>query len=433
MATAILGLVSITGISVYFGLRGFNMVDFSQYYAGALVARSGDWSGLYPEPIPNNDEWNAGSKVSARPNPKYLQLARAEDIEPTHNFIQPPVAAILYSPLGWLPYLQAEWVWRMISGFAIWGMAIFSGLIARHLAGSQAPTISEMLTVAIVCLPNRLHGSLVYGNISQLVGLAIAAGVYFALKNRLLSGILWLGMAIVLKISPALLLVTLLIRARRKVLPGLLVLVGLILGSLLITGVEPWLIFVTEIAPTLKRPWLPGTHHSGCTTSIYGVAYYMTLRNPLPHGILMGIKALSFTVTGLVVFLWWMKRELIEKDDCAALAAFASATVVPLIFAPLTWPHYSYFLVVYTGWLLVECCKREGAERLLPALALFMMYAPPGWFIRPLAEPKAKDLMNTVTYVVLFMITAQVLLRSRASLVKTIPVPTRETVVFAGT
>ena len=422
-AAAALSLVSIMAISVYFGRRDTFMIDFSQYYAGALVARSGDWAGLYPEPLPGG-EWNAGSKISARPNPKYMALSTAEGVVPEHNFIQPPATAILYSPLAWFRYQQAEWIWRILTGFAVWGTAIFSGRIARHLSGSQLPTIPEILTVAIICMtPNRIIAMLAYGNVSSIVGLAIAAGVYFVLKNRLRGGALWLGLATILKISPATLLVSaLLIRGVRGFVPWLLLLAGLLLASITITGVEPWHVFVTEIAPTLKRPWLPGENDSVCTLSIYGLAYRILQLNPLPQGVIIGLKALSFAVMGGVALLWWLKREAISTDDRAALAALSSATVVPLIFAPLTWPHYSFFLVVFTGWILFECANSAGFDRVLPAIILPLLYIPRGWLLGLLGIPALGDMSYTLAYALMMVMSLRILLRRVAVQDETNPV-----------
>ena len=396
--------------------------DFSQYYTAALVARSGDWSGLYPDPLPNGER-NAGSMVSARPNLKYLELAGAQGVVPAFNFIQPPAVAVLYYPLGWFSYEQGKRFWRFLGNHAIFGMAIFSGLIARRLAGSQTPTIPEISTVAIVCVLNRMRGILWVGNVSPIVGFAIAAGIYLLLRNKLRSGTIWLGIAAVLKISPAVLfLPALLMRGARGVLPGLLMVMGLLLASLMITGVDPWVTYLTKIVPTLERPWLPAVDHPGCTSSIYGVAYYFTQQNPLPHGILIGLKAMSFAATGLVALLWCMKRESIATDDRVALAAFASATVVPLIFAPLAWPHYSFLVVVYTGWLLFEFFNRAGVERFLSGLVLLLLYTPTGWLLRfgdKLAN--ASDYSHLPAYILMLALSLRILLKSGTASVSTSP------------
>ena len=372
------GLSSILAFSAKEGRKVSHTNDFRQYYGAALVARSGDWSLLYPDPIPGGTR-NAGG--DAVPKPGYSKLAEAAGIVGPQNFIQPPVVALLLTPLAYFDYSKAEWVWRLVATLSVAGIAVISGRIARYCVGASSPVLSEIVTIALICLlPNRTITPLnVAANVSPIVGLMIAIGVLSVLRKDSVGSVAGIGVAGILKISPAILLIPACVRWRSD---GFVKMAGvgvvLLASTLALTGVGPWVIFATKIAPTLGRPWLPSGDDHVSTISVYGLAYLVTHQNPLPRAIEASFGILSFAGTVILIGICVHKRRAIATDIRASIASLACMIAWPLVIAPLSWGHYSYYHLVLNGWLVTECGRRLKVRALIPGTILFLTFGPWG-------------------------------------------------------
>jgi hypothetical protein len=153
---------------------------------------------------------------------------------------------------------------------------------------------------------------------------------------------------------------------------------SVLLLTTLWTGVEVWWTYLTSIVPTLGRAWLPGAGDQLSTISLHGVAYLIWPQNPLPGAIDQGLRFVSFAGLIVLIGLMYWKRQAIEADSRAAVAAVATMIVWPLIAGPLFWGHYGYYYFGLTGWLLTECRRPGGIRGVWPAVTLFFLWGPWG-------------------------------------------------------
>jgi len=130
-----------------------------------------------------------------------------------------------------------------------------------------------------------------------------------------------------------------------------------------LTGVSLWWlgwgphgVWLSEIAPTLKRPsffgygvrgslirWL---HDRGPAQANY--------EHGLPGGVELAVRAVSLAVLGAGVLGMWRRRAWLRADGFGVLTAVVVLTSWLLLFGPVVWEHYFLFLVPLWGWVLVE-------------------------------------------------------------------------------
>ena len=114
-------------------LRGASYQDFTQYYMGGLMARTGNWDSLYPIPLPDsiyNAAWGDPPQSTVRP--RYRELAAEHGIDEYGvRVIQAPPVALLFAPITLLSYPVAYRVWTFLLALCMWGVALQAGRIYR--------------------------------------------------------------------------------------------------------------------------------------------------------------------------------------------------------------------------------------------------------------------------------------------------------------
>jgi hypothetical protein len=134
--------------------------------------------------------------------------------DPLDLYAYPPSFALLFAPLGALPYGLARGLWSLFSLVTFW-MAV--GLAAVWGGGRRHPVRWAFLA-AFGLLPVAVFNNFFWGQVDGLVLALVAFGLYLALgEHRDPRAATWggvlLGLGTALKVTPGILLVYLLLRA----------------------------------------------------------------------------------------------------------------------------------------------------------------------------------------------------------------------------
>ena len=118
---AALGFLTLSGIHSFYGKPA--TFDFGQYYMGGLLARTGEWSSLYPTPRPGGADHPGYPSASTLP-PKYEQLLHEAGVDDNARFVLPPPVALLLAPLSLFDYKTANGIWSLLMSLCLWLVAL---------------------------------------------------------------------------------------------------------------------------------------------------------------------------------------------------------------------------------------------------------------------------------------------------------------------
>jgi hypothetical protein len=233
-----------------------------------------------------------------------------------------PGALLLQLPLAFVP---AGWVWPVMTGLVLLAAAAIVWMSVR-LGGWRWPWIVAFGVPLMLTEP--MQASILLGSQAPLVG-AMAAGAWLIVRNRD-SG--WAGMlvglAVTLKLFPALLVPILWVSNRRRTsYTALAVFAGLNLPALLLPGVS-----ISGAIDVLSPPvetW--------------------------PSNLALGLSPLAIAILGSLA-VWLAHR--VKIDSAMSLGI---VTMVGL--SPVVWNHYLIILLAPAVWLLGEAIF-SGINRL---------------------------------------------------------------------
>ncbi|HXI02612.1 MAG TPA: glycosyltransferase family 87 protein [Candidatus Saccharimonadales bacterium] len=186
------------------GIRGS---DFSSYYTAGLLVREGRAGALY-------DVAPGDSILGDATGGPWAEAGAAAGVPTQHYYIYPPAFALLFVPLSLVSFTTAMNLWLVLDVVLL---GLFGALYAKSRGGDF--TAPEAAFMVVTCffefLP--LIWAMAIGQTSLLV-LALLAGVLLAWRrgSDLTAGTL-LGLAVALKLTPALLTIFFFWRGRRRI------------------------------------------------------------------------------------------------------------------------------------------------------------------------------------------------------------------------
>jgi hypothetical protein len=272
------------------------------------------------------------------------------------QFIYPPPLAFILMPF---PSYQAAW----------WGWGIFSivcwlgslGLILRELWPAirqrLAPMWRPLLIAALINFP-PVESHLFWGQVQlQLLLLLTASWLCLRRGREGWAGVL-LGLAIVLKLFPALLIAPLLVQRRwRCIAVALATATGVFVLSFALVGWDQGYYYLTKVLPEVDRS-LSGV--SNATTSIGAVLRGATGSAALAYWVSLFIRG------AVVVAVMAAATRVMRAPDQALALGMTTLALAP----PVVWEHY--FVLLYLPWL--ELLARAPGRRLpLMALVFFLI------------------------------------------------------------
>lgn len=287
--------------------------------------------------------WTAGLHLlNGEPIYSAAQLAGPYAPQGQDGFLYPPPFAVAAIPLAALfptDYRAAAWVWTALGALILVGSVL--ALWRSESLGDRFPVLAGrgrwLLVAAAFAFP-PVVGELVLGNVHLvLLGLLTLAWLGIRRGDRLgewVAGIA-IGVAAIVKVFPALLLLWFVLTRRYRAAAGILLgAAAVALVTLTFTGIEPWLQYPTVLA-NLSAP-SDTTDTLAPTVWLAGVSGFTVAR-------------ILVTVVGLAIVAWtaWTTKtaELATTGDATA-RSFAIAVTVSVLIAPAMYHHYLALLVL---------------------------------------------------------------------------------------
>lgn len=256
-------------------------------------------------------------------------------------FTYPPIAAVLFAPLAWLPLDVASALFTVVA-IAAYGLAIW--VVTREVSGLTA-TRAAWLAVALSAVffwAGPMRESVAFGQINTVL-MALVVVDLIGLRGRRWQGCL-VGLALAVKLTPAVFLAYFLMRRDWR---ALAVGIGSALAYTALGFVVVWRDSVTYWTRTLTSAERIGNLAYLSNQSLNGLVRRLVTDDRAASLIWFGVCA----VLGLSL-LWLMWRLFALGLDAAAMVTMA---LYSLLASPVSWSHHwvwcaPVILVLATLW-----------------------------------------------------------------------------------
>lgn len=306
-------LVWLGVVALSIPLTSAHSYDFDTYYAAAQALRFDHSADIYRVATLN-------------------QVAQAHGLcAHTGHFlppyVYPPLLAILLEPLTLLPCGSAATLWLLLNA-ALWAAAtlLLADVLARRWPERRLAATTLVTLLSLGCLP--AYYGLFLGQAHLLILAGFALTLWLAERDRLALAGGALVIIALIKLIPALLLVTYLLRGRWRLI-GAAALVGAGLLGVMLLRSSP-----ASVARSL--PAGAALLSSGLTSG--GNEALVASLPPALHLVGLGLAA-------LIGLLWllalWRRRGGAHGDD---LLAIGWTLCVMLLISPLVWSFYLIWL-----------------------------------------------------------------------------------------
>ena len=262
----------------------------------------------------------------------------ADTFRETYNsYIGPPTTALMYRPFAGLSFGVGLSAYRLLSCAAF--------LLAILLTGLALPRPSRRLAwlvgLVILLVSEASVASLQLGQVDAWIALALATSVFLASRRHEGAAGIGIGLAALLKVSPALIIVYCLLRGKyRMAATAVATAAGLLVIATLAGPPDDLWRFVTVVAPSLSAAslhiqnqsvaaWLArlAVPETNLTLFSAGLGAFVWLSVPI--------------AAGLLGSAWnrWRQSAFISLE-------LGLLIVVSLLVGPLTWAHYASWALV---------------------------------------------------------------------------------------
>lgn len=281
----------------------------------------------------------------------------------TLPFTYPPIAALLFAPLAWLPSAVGAIALLGINIFCLWWG---STLTLRHclpLHHRQAASLWALCVLPLALLAEPVRETLVFGQINLILMALVATDILG--RHRLPRGVL-VGLAAAIKLTPAVFGLYFLVKRDWKAAAWS---VASALGlSALSAALSPGN-SITYWTHTLADTNRIGSPFYASNQSLQGFLYRLNL-DP-------GVISLLWVAASVLCVLaaaWTMHRLL---SVGALPAALVVNSLVALICSPVSWSHHWVWFV--PAALVTGCAAIQGRKvmaGLSAAIAAAVIFAP---------------------------------------------------------
>ena len=268
----------------------------------------------------------AGADVLAGRSPyDPFQLQGPYSPQVPGQYIYPPAFAVAVAPFSALfsDYREANWLWAGVGAVVL--VAVVVGVGRRELAFARRD-LALLLLAAFAFAP--VIGELVMGNVHLLI-LGLMAGTWLAVRDgrargEIVGGAL-VGVAALIKIFPGVVILWFLLTGRiRAAVAALITIAILVVLTLPIIGLEPWLQYPT----VLLNLGTPVDTQDVLAPSVWLSAALPPL-----------LARIVVTTAGVALVVWAVARR-------SEPVSFAVAVAVSILIAPALYQHYLALLVL---------------------------------------------------------------------------------------
>lgn len=252
-------------------------------------------------------------------------------------YIYPPIFALLVAPLALLPAGVAGATWLVVN------QAALAASIAIVLSWRRPGRLAAVAVIAATLTFYPLWIDVAQGQANLLILLLVTTGIAGVLSGHRRAAAA-VGLAAALKLTPALLLVWLLVERRFRA--ALWMVIGL-LAATAAGAVVRWddtVVFFTRVAPALA-----GGTAVYANQSLAGFIKRVLTTNPYTHPwTAIGWAPLVLAIAALALVGFWL---IATRRDDPAVRAWSFLPLLPLV-SSVTWPHH-LVIVLPVLWFAV--------------------------------------------------------------------------------
>jgi hypothetical protein len=253
--------------------------------------------------------------------------------------LNPPFFTLLLSPLGWLSYQAAFWVWSLLSlAFGAMG-----AVLIQRASGKQDIDYTLILLILLFAYFPTMTNILA-GQTTLLVFILVAGGWVAARQgHERLSGVL-LGLTFAIKLFLGLFIVYFLLQRRWRLATWLLMTVAAswLLGWAVL-GLESYAHYRQALAEVTWQSYTGNGSAFGFFSRIFGGSYSVALIDMPALG-----KALSYllSIILLALLVWLLRPSQRIAATVRADLGFSFTLVAALLISPLGWMYYFPLLLI---------------------------------------------------------------------------------------
>jgi hypothetical protein len=296
------------------------------------------------------------------------------------SFIGPPTTALVYTPWAHVSYHTARTTFRVVEVLCMLGAIGIAGLAVPH----RNRVLAWLVGVAALTIFFPVMSTLALGQVDGFVMLALAIALWASVRERWYVVGVALAVAVLLKISPWIVLLFIVLRAARhwkRVVVGAVVAVVVLVVAGAIVGGRPhdFITWFNDVAPTLARG-----NRSVENQSIPALlARLFTHANDIVETStsLGAVRFLAYIVgVAGAVGLWWWRRA-----RAYAPLEFGVVILLALLCGPISWAHYLTWAII--PLMLMADPERFAGSRRRAAVLLIVLGGATALMTLPVKYP----------------------------------------------
>jgi hypothetical protein len=415
-------------IHVFHDRIAIDFFDFKVYYTAGLVARSDTDKRLYSyqEVQDPND---ASQKIVVNPqlqppDPDSTYGYFAKQTGSSGQYLYPPFFSMPMIPLTYLSIEKAKILWHVF----IFLLACVSVVVTVKLFYEDYLTVALISGVAILAMEftHPMQNLRVLGNVSSIIAFLMASGLYLHKKYPHI-GALFFALAVIIKLTPLVVVPLMLIRKQWKWL------IAFCCWSVLLLGISVWQLgwqnhweFFAHVMPAMSDG-VPISPNRSFSTTFYALGSGKFLSTgeilqgaylfPSKYPILLFKLVAVASFCGLLGFFWYNNKTTLQICVEVLLVMLWS-----IIFSPVSFRHY-YLLAlppVVFAWIHPLTKKASTFWLALLSAATFMIFSVLSSYVYAVTDSFPVQLLVFLIMpagVVLCIIYFMMLLKSKAGII----------------
>ncbi|WP_165857965.1 glycosyltransferase 87 family protein [Corynebacterium alimapuense] len=291
------------------------------------------------------DVYREGGRAFLEGQELYTRLYQVEGID--LPFTYPPLAAILFAPLAWIPLGLGSALLTVATAVALWWCVV---LVVRHSLpewSDQDHRVIATIVLPLALLAEPVRETLSFGQVNILLMTLVLTDV-LARRTLLPRGVL-IGLAAAIKLTPAVFILIFFVRRQwREAATTVASAVAVTLLAALISPQNS----LTYWLDTLSDPGRIGGLAYAGNQSIRGMLTRLSdpeqTSSSLPWLVLV-ILALATIITAMVL----VERTARNTDASPDLGLVLLASLAALLCSPVSWSHHWVWLVPFAVALAI--------------------------------------------------------------------------------
>jgi len=305
--------------------------DFRVYFTASSMIRNHEGSHIYDQAADGADpqlQW-------ADPNTLFAEHARKLGLDEVKLYVYPPLLADMLVPLAFLRLASAEHAWLVLNAIFVLAATL---IMARMFSPNRVRWFWPPLFVAVLLFRPTLD-CFFLGQISILLLLLQAAGLYFYFESRTVPAALMFAIITAIKITPLIVIVPLLaFRDWKQLRAFVLALAALLIGICFVNGEGLLRQYVEHVVPSMSAG-VVSLQNRNLGTALQ-IAWQRTDQLPALRSISLLGKLLSLAV---ICYAGWLSRFTPKSDFARKTAVLMLFFLLGCCLAPVAWRH-SYVL-----------------------------------------------------------------------------------------